>query len=265
MASEILSLTWNDYSTSVCNSYRDLLKYKDFTNVTLATDDDEQIKSHKIILSSCSKFFRRILLKNPHENPLIYLKGAKMYHLKLLMQFIYLGEVNIENEHVEAFINLAKDLEIQGLSGEENAAGDKQVETPFPDVNHESMKKEVVIPIYNIKKEVPEEINTLNHAPDKYLESNKASEFNCDQCNFQTSWELILEEHKRKRHQQSRAPVLTCNICWYTFQSARDLKAHVITTHSTQPVKIALPQNSSFSPVNRTLVRIKQIRNNLKP
>ena len=140
------------------------------------------------------------------------------------------------------------------------------VETPFPDVNHDSMKKEEVIPIYYIKKEVPEEINTLNHAPDKYLESIKASEFNCDQCNFQTS---SFSKNTNVRDINSREQILqdntSCNICWYTFQSARDLKAHVITIHSTQPVKIALPQNSSFSPVNRTLVRIKQIRNNLKP
>ena len=50
---------------------------QDFTDVTLATEDDKQIIAHKVIVSSGSEFFRNLLIKNPHKNPLTYLKGIK--------------------------------------------------------------------------------------------------------------------------------------------------------------------------------------------
>ena len=37
--------------------------------------------SMKVILSACSPFFRRILLSNPHQHPLIYLTGVSKHFL----------------------------------------------------------------------------------------------------------------------------------------------------------------------------------------
>ena len=37
-----------------------------------------EIQSHKVILSACSPFFRSILKRNPHANPLIYLRGVNL-------------------------------------------------------------------------------------------------------------------------------------------------------------------------------------------
>ena len=84
-------LTRNDFETNAPNSFRNLWKDGHFTDVTLATKDDQQIRVHKVILSSCSPFFRNILLKNPHQNPLLYLKDIKYRELELLVEFIYLG------------------------------------------------------------------------------------------------------------------------------------------------------------------------------
>ena len=44
---------------------------KDFFDVTLAWDD-EQIHAHKVILSACSPFFRNILRRNLHQNPILF-------------------------------------------------------------------------------------------------------------------------------------------------------------------------------------------------
>ena len=43
--------------------------------VTLVSADSKQIKAHKVILSSRSKFFNQILLENPHQHPLRMIFG----------------------------------------------------------------------------------------------------------------------------------------------------------------------------------------------
>ena len=44
----------------------------DFTNVSLATVNKHQVNAHRVILSTWSHFFRNILLRNPHQNPLFF-------------------------------------------------------------------------------------------------------------------------------------------------------------------------------------------------
>ena len=53
MSAEHFNLTWDQFETSVGSSFRELLNDKDFTDVTLVTEDDEQIKAHKVVLSTC--------------------------------------------------------------------------------------------------------------------------------------------------------------------------------------------------------------------
>ena len=70
MSTERFNLTWDQFEASVGNSFRDLLNDKDFADVTLVTEDDEQIKAHKVVLSTCSPVFKNILIKNHHQHPL---------------------------------------------------------------------------------------------------------------------------------------------------------------------------------------------------
>ena len=77
MVSERLNYSWAEFETFTSGTLTDLFFDKDFLDVTLACDDGQQIKAHKVVLSSCSSFFKNILLKNPHPSPLIYLKGVK--------------------------------------------------------------------------------------------------------------------------------------------------------------------------------------------
>ena len=69
-----LSLSRKDFETNAPLTFQKLLNNKDLTDVTLVTGDDQQIRAHKIILSSSSPFFRNIFIRNPRQNPLLYLK-----------------------------------------------------------------------------------------------------------------------------------------------------------------------------------------------
>jgi len=115
MESEKFCLRWNDFETNISTAFRELRDDKNFFDVTLACED-EQIQAHKVILSACSPFFRNILRQNPHQHPLLYLKGVKYTELQGVLNFMYQGEVNIAQEELNSFLAVAEDLRIKGLT-----------------------------------------------------------------------------------------------------------------------------------------------------
>ena len=111
-------LKWNDFQSTVSNSFKVLREQKDFFDVTLVSDDEVQITAHKIILSACSSFFQSILKNNPHPNPLIYLHGIDSLNLGYILDYIYNGEVQLHQEHLDPFMDKAQLLKISGLTSD---------------------------------------------------------------------------------------------------------------------------------------------------
>jgi len=121
MSSEKFCLRWNDFESNISFAFRELRDDKDFFDVTLACDD-EQIQAHKVILSACSPFFRNVLRRNPHQHPLLYLKGVKYTDLQSVLNFMYHGEVNVAQEELNSFLAVAEDLRVKGLTQNQGAS-----------------------------------------------------------------------------------------------------------------------------------------------
>ena len=81
--SEKLCLQWNDFKENVNSAFGSLRNDKEFTNVTLASEDGQEIEAHKVILAASSPFFERMLQKSKHPHPLIYLKGFPLKGLSV--------------------------------------------------------------------------------------------------------------------------------------------------------------------------------------
>ena len=81
--SEKLCLKWNDFQENVDSAFGNLREDKEFTDVTLACEDGQQIEAHKVILAPSSPFFQNLLNKKvkKHYHPLIYMKGVKFEDL----------------------------------------------------------------------------------------------------------------------------------------------------------------------------------------
>ena len=105
--SEKFCLKWNDFQQNIVGSFSDLWRDPDFSDVTLVCEEDHQIEAHRIILTACSPFFSKVLKSNKHSHPMIYLRGLKAKDLKAIVDFIYLGEANIYQEDLDAFLALA--------------------------------------------------------------------------------------------------------------------------------------------------------------
>ena len=112
-----LGITRGDLNQHSAETFIALLQDNAFNDVTIVCEDHRQVKGHKVILSSGSKFFKEIFLKNPHPNPLIYLK-LTYDHLDAILRFIYLGQCEVEQSDIDNFLAIAQDLLIAGLFSE---------------------------------------------------------------------------------------------------------------------------------------------------
>jgi len=120
MNSEKFCLRWNDFQANISEAFNEIRDEKDFFDVTLACGN-EQVQAHKLILSACSPFFKNILRSNPHQHPLLYLKGVQFTDLQAVLNFMYHGEVNVAQEELNSFLAVAEDLMVKGLTQNSNS------------------------------------------------------------------------------------------------------------------------------------------------
>ncbi|XP_059471651.1 protein abrupt-like [Neocloeon triangulifer] len=109
------SLRWNDYHTSILSSFRHLRDEEDFVDVTLACDGCS-FTAHKVVLSACSPYFKRLLKANPCQHPIVILRDVKRKDIEALLRFMYNGEVNIGQEQLKDFLKTAQMLQVRGLA-----------------------------------------------------------------------------------------------------------------------------------------------------
>jgi len=115
-AEQHYSLKWNDYAQKLVSAVQTLRENEDFVDVTLACDGNQYV-AHKVILASCSPYFRTLLKANPCKHPVVLLKDVGATELEHLLEFMYNGEVNIAQENLAAFLKTAESLRIRGLAG----------------------------------------------------------------------------------------------------------------------------------------------------
>eukprot|EP00092_Neocalanus_flemingeri_P037136 GFUD01040424.1.p1 GENE.GFUD01040424.1~~GFUD01040424.1.p1 ORF type:complete len:329 (+),score=97.53 GFUD01040424.1:162-1148(+) len=115
VSSEKFCLRWNDFESNISVAFREIREEKDFFDCTLSCGS-RQIQAHKLILSACSPFFKSIIRQNPHQHPLLYLKGVQFTDMQAVLNFMYHGEVNVAQEELNSFLSIAEDLQVKGLT-----------------------------------------------------------------------------------------------------------------------------------------------------
>ena len=127
---EKLCLQWNDFQDNVKNAFGNLRKTTDFVDVTLACEDGQQIEAHKVILAASSPIFETILKRNKHSHPLIYMRGIKSNDLSAMVDFLYYGEANVDQQNLDSFLAIAEELQLKGLNGSNDQNEPTEVELP---------------------------------------------------------------------------------------------------------------------------------------
>ena len=113
---EKYNLNWHTYSVHLREMLHEMMKSDELTDVTLVCDDKRQFKAHKIVLSACSSVFKTIINDLPHNSSVIYLRGIKHQEMESILEFMYLGMATFYQDRMNEFLNVAKNLEIKGIS-----------------------------------------------------------------------------------------------------------------------------------------------------
>ena len=135
-STEKFCLKWCDFQQNISSEFGSLRDTSEFADVTLASEDGDQIEAHKVILSASSSFFKNLLTRNPHSHPLIYMKGVRYVDLVGVVDFLYFGEVNIYQDNLAVFLAIAEELKLMGLT--ENC---KTTDTDVHQEPHEQILK----------------------------------------------------------------------------------------------------------------------------
>ena len=112
---EKFSLKWNDFQDNTIKNFSKLRKEDEFFDVTLVSEDQKQMMAHKVVLSSCSEYFKNILKTNKHSHPMLCLTGLTSKELENVLDYAYHGEVQIFQEDINKFLDIAQILKLDGL------------------------------------------------------------------------------------------------------------------------------------------------------
>ncbi|XP_017846804.1 modifier of mdg4 isoform X6 [Drosophila busckii] len=129
---EQFSLCWNNFNTNLSAGFHESLCRGDLVDVSLAAEG-HIVKAHRLVLSVCSPFFRKMFTQMPsNTHAIVFLNNVSHSALKDLIQFMYCGEVNVKQDALPAFISTAESLQIKGLTDNDPAPQPPQEPTPPP-------------------------------------------------------------------------------------------------------------------------------------
>lgn len=111
-------LRWNNYQTNLLSVFEQLLEKQEFVDVTLCCEG-YSVKAHKIVLSACSPYFQALFNDTPCDHPIIIMKDVQWSELKSIVEFMYKGEIHVNQEQIGPMLKLAELLKIRGLSEEQ--------------------------------------------------------------------------------------------------------------------------------------------------
>ena len=149
--SKRFTLRWNDFHVGVANSFRKLRNAEDFYDVTLVSDDQQQVSAHKIVLAAASGYFENILKKNQHSHPLLCLEGIAITELKNIVDYIYNGELEIYQDYLDTFLHVAKRFQIEGLiQGEDFHIQSETAEEEYYELEEDFIEERSTVKSENI-------------------------------------------------------------------------------------------------------------------
>ena len=245
MTDEKLCLKWNGFQDIVQTSFAQLKSDTDFTDVTLACEDQTSIKAHKIILSACSPFFKKLLKTQAHPHPLIYMRGMKSNELAAMVDFIYLGEASVFQEQLETFLALAEELELRGLNGssEEKAAeypkeyftqNERGVDLDQKQNKTEGLISNVkyktkifegeIVPIQQTKAKQNSIVEPDTMAQIQSMIKKRIDGYFCTNCDHKSNKISHMREHVESHIEGLEYP---CNLCNKVYRSSVSLRMHL--------------------------------------
>ena len=250
---EKFCLKWNDFTTNTTKTFG-LLRKEDFLqDVTLVGEDNHQIAAHKLVLSSCSEYFKNIFKNNKHSHPLLCLEGITSTDLDNILNYMYDGEVNIYQDDLDRFLTIAQRFKLEGLLG----GGDSMKQEDEPIVDRENVpyftetpreakstrtnrdfsetskyNKQLATVVENDSMKISmteEEKHNLDEMVNQHVARREDGLFLCKLCAKTAKQKIHIKNHIEARHLEGIE--IPCPICGKIFRSRHNLDSHKSFTH----------------------------------
>ncbi len=115
-ASQQFHLKWNNHSLNTLSSFQHLLDTNTLVDVSLTSSNGKTMTAHRMVLAACSDYFYRLFKDLPEKHPVIVFKDAGEEIVRDLLLFMYKGEVEVQESHLNDFLKFAETLQVKGLS-----------------------------------------------------------------------------------------------------------------------------------------------------
>ncbi|CAL4166582.1 unnamed protein product, partial [Meganyctiphanes norvegica] len=115
MEDRLLSLRWKNQKSTFFEHLKILREKSSYTDATLAVNG-LFFPVHKFVMSTCSEYFRDIFEKTSCKSPVIVLKDVRIYDIEVLLDYMYVGEVTVNQCELESVLKTAELLKIKDLA-----------------------------------------------------------------------------------------------------------------------------------------------------
>ena len=251
---EKFCLKWNDFESNVREYFKKLRKGQEIFDVTLATEDGQEMKAHKVVLSAGSDFFSDIFSRNNHPGMYIFLKGVNSSQLEQVTDFLYYGEASITQDEMKLFFETAKSLQVKGLLGDIEGIGQNIQEEQNPEYEDTNNKYEKdyhatlddtdnqenivdsfisrdasVNDTFNGEKPAINVYKDLDHQVGEMIEKTIDGKWKCKVCG-----KLAIRKIQTQSHAETHIEGLSfsCDLCNKTCSTRQYLRQHITFNHS---------------------------------
>jgi len=111
----LLSLKWNNHKTTFFHVLSTIRSKEAYCDATIACDG-RFYPVHKLVMSTCSDYFEEMFERTNCKKPVIVLKDIRHEDLEALLNYMYVGEVNVLQNELAGLIKAAECLQIKGLA-----------------------------------------------------------------------------------------------------------------------------------------------------
>jgi DNA-directed RNA polymerase subunit RPC12/RpoP len=228
MTMALYNLHWNEFHSNLATEVNTSRMEEDYCDVNLVTKGGS-IKAHRVILAASSSFFKKTLQhgKNQVQEGTIYLRNVTHDDLINIITFIYEGEVKVQEEHLNDFLQVAHDLEIKGLNDDlEPSPMDSSSSTKK--TTESNVKQEAGTSGQEEEEEEKEEELGLAQMPDGRV--------TCWRCGKVFSSMGTGKRHFKNIHETDKADKkFKCRLCDQRFSVKGYMKNHMSSKHGISP------------------------------
>ena len=246
--SEKFCLKWNDFHSNLSNSFGLLRNEQYLQDVKLVTDDQQIISAHKLVLSVSSEYFQNIFQNSDDSKLILCLEGVSKNDLNNCLDYMYNGEVQIFQDDLDRFLNVAQRFKIKGLltdSSEDTPDikySNEEIADNYTLSNHENNIQVLKNDEENRKTDSNKVVSKFGEGSydmksetEKYIEKLDDGNVKCTVCGkiSRGTSKTSIKLRDMMRHIETHIEGLTynCNICSKSCRSQNSLKNHKFVYH----------------------------------